>query len=96
MDTISNLQQEIADWADGVFPDRTAHDATVKLMLEEIPEFLQSPKDPLEYADIMILVLDIAHLNGIDIESAVKEKMRINRERQWIVNKKTRIARHTK
>lgn len=96
MDTIRKLQSEIAEWADSVFPDRTAHDATVKLVLEEIPEFLANQKDSLEYADLVILILDIAHLNGIDVEEAVIRKMAINRERTWIRDPKTRIMRHAK
>lgn len=84
-DTIRKLQSEIAEWADSVFPDRTAHHAICKLMLEEIPELMTSNcTDPLEFADVVILILDIAHLQGIDVEKAVRKKMGINRNRKWV------------
>lgn len=94
---IGELQRAIAWWADSVFPDRTAHDACVKLMLEEIPEWRASGMaDPSEFADIVILVLDIAYLQGIDIKQAVLEKMRINGERRWVLDPKTRIISHVR
>lgn len=92
---LEELQQEIANWADAVFPDRTAHGALTKLMLHEIPELITSKLlDPTEYADIVILVLDIAHLNGIDISSAVREKMAINRARTWKIDPETGLMSH--
>ena len=92
---LEELQAEIATWADTVFPDRTAHGALTKLMLHEIPELITSKLlDPTEYADIVILVLDIAHLNGIDISSAVREKMAINRARTWEIDQKTGLMSH--
>lgn len=92
---LEELQAEIATWADAVFPDRTAHGALTKLMLHEIPELITSKLlDPTEYADIVILVLDIAHLNGIDISSAVREKMAINRARTWKIDPDTGLMSH--
>ena len=92
---LEELQQEIAAWADAVFPDRTAHGALTKLMLHEIPELITSKLlDPTEYADIVILVLDIAHLNGIDISSAVRDKMAINRARTWKIDPATGLMSH--
>lgn len=93
--SISALQDEIAKWADGVFPQRTAHNAITKLMLEEIPELMMSKSmDPMEFADVVILVLDIAHLQGIDVEKAVLEKMAINRDRKWFINPHTNLMSH--
>lgn len=93
---LRELQARIAGWADEVFPDRTAHDAAVKLVLEEIPEFLRSPNDPLEYADLVILILDIAYLRGIDIQDAVLKKMGINENRRWNLDPTTRLMHHIK
>lgn len=84
--SIMDLQGIIAAWADEIFPNRTAHNALVKLMVEEIPEFCMNPVDPGEYADLVILILDIGHLNHIDVGQAVLDKMRENRERQWQLN----------
>lgn len=91
---VQALQREIAEWADEVFPDRTAHDALCKLMLEEIPEFAMNQDDPGEYADLVILILDIAHLRGIDVAKAVHEKMDVNRKRNWKLDPKTRMMKH--
>lgn len=93
--SIKALQKNIAEWADTVFPNRTAHGALCKLMLEEVPEFALDQHSPSEYADLVILILDIGTLNGIDVERAVLDKMETNRKRRWTINKDTGIMRHT-
>lgn len=93
--SISSMQREIAEWADKVFPARTPHGSLSKLVLEEIPEFITSKmKDPHEYADLVIMILDIAHLQGIDVEQAVHEKMAINRGRNWKMDPGTGFMSH--
>lgn len=83
--SISELQHMTGSWADRVFPDRTVHTSLSKLVLEEIPEFLLSKaSDPSEYADLLILVLDVAHQKGINAERAVIEKHQKNIRRVWI------------
>lgn len=91
---IRELQTRIAKWADSVFPNRTPFGAAAKLVMEEIPEWLQNPKDPLEYADLVILILDIASLNGVDVKQAVLDKMSINERRRWEINPDTGLMRH--
>jgi hypothetical protein len=44
--------------------------------------------------DIMILLLDVAYKNGIDVHRAVEMKMDINESRQWRVDENTGIMRH--
>lgn len=86
-DPVKHLQQRVKQWADRVFPKRTSHGALVKLVLEEIPELLNGGlEDPLEYADVLILILDIASLNQIDAIAAAHRKMDINERRQWRVS----------
>jgi len=64
-DPVRDLQDRIMWWANKVFPDRTAHGALSKLVLEEIPELLNGGlDDPLEYADVLILILDVASLRA--------------------------------
>ncbi len=81
------LQRDIGKWADQVFPDRTPHGTLSKLVLEEIPEFLfklkNGEQDAGEYADLLVLILDVAYQRGINCEEAVIEKMRVNRARTW-------------
>lgn len=85
--TIDSLQQEVVEWANSVMPNRTITNACTKLVMEEIPEFLTSDNDPMEYADIFIILLDMAYLSNINIKNAIREKMAINRNRKWGINK---------
>lgn len=90
---IRQLQDRITRWADSNFPQRTTADVLLKLY-EEVGEYCRNPKSALEMGDILILLLDVAHLNGIDVHKAVEEKMDINESRQWRVDEHTRIMRH--
>lgn len=94
---IAQTQERIKKWADRVYPDRTAHGALVKLMLEEIPELLNGGlDDPAEYADTLILLLDIAQMRGIDALQAVNDKMGVNEKRVWKIDPVTKLMRHIK
>jgi DNA-binding CsgD family transcriptional regulator len=93
--SLNSLAIDIHDWANTTFPNRTHANTFSKLVFHEIPELFQSGgSDPLEYADILILLLDLAKMKGIDIEAAIKEKMRINRERMWKLDTTTGIHSH--
>jgi len=85
MDDTQSLAFEVYNWAQQAFPNRTLGSMALK-MYEEIGEMLKDPKDPLEFADVMILLLDHAVRYGIDIEDAVQRKLIINRQRSWKVN----------
>lgn len=82
--SVRELQADIAQWADRLNPDRTALSLIAK-MLEELGELIASERqdDPLELADVLILALDLAHIQGIDLADAVVRKMRVNRARTW-------------
>lgn len=95
-DPLTSLQDEIAAWADEHYPDRTYHNAMTKLVMEEIPEILRRPSDPMEWADAFILLLDAAKLQGVDIAKAVREKMEINRRRTWAVDPNTGVMHHVR
>lgn len=90
---IRQLQDRITKWADEKFPERHTADILLKLY-EEIGEYARDPKSALELGDVMILLLDVANRNGIDIHRAVEEKMDINEARAWRVDAATRIMRH--
>jgi NTP pyrophosphatase (non-canonical NTP hydrolase) len=90
---IRQLQDRITQWADTNFPARTTADILLKLY-EEVGEYARNPKAALEMGDIMILLLDVAHKNGIDVHKAVEDKMDINEKRDWTVDPNTRIMRH--
>lgn len=90
---IRQLQDRITKWADANFPHRTTKDILLKLY-EEIGEYCRNPKSSLEMGDIMILLLDVAAKNGIDVHRAVEDKMEINEQRDWRVDENTGIMRH--
>jgi NTP pyrophosphatase (non-canonical NTP hydrolase) len=85
MYSTQHLAVEVYAWAQQAFPDRTLGSMALK-MYEEIGEMLKDPRDPLEFADVMILLLDHAVRHGINIEDAVQRKLIINRQRSWKVN----------
>lgn len=95
-DQKKTLQQEIVDWADSVFPDRTITNALQKLVMEEIPEYLTSQNDKLELADIAMLVKDIIYLAGYDEDEIIREKLEINKNRQWKIDSVTGLMCHIK
>ena len=84
--TVAELQAEIAEWADSVVPNRTPLSVIAK-MLGEVGELIASERmsDPSELADVMILALDLAHLQGIDAAEAIRDKLEINKGRKWQV-----------
>lgn len=92
---IQQLQERITRWADSNFPNRTTADILLKLY-EEVGEYARDPRSAHELGDVMILLLDVAAKNGIDIHRAVEEKMAINEARRWRVDENTRIMRHVR
>lgn len=81
---VQELQAEVAGWIDPLNPNRTSL-STVAKILEEIGELIASERmnDPLELADVAILVLDLFHLQKVDLVKAVQAKLEINRTRTW-------------
>ena len=88
------LQPMIAAWADSIFPERTITNALSKLVMEEIPEYLTSQHDPMELADLGILLNDIAHLAGYDLDEVIRKKMEVNINRTWEIDKVTGLMNH--
>jgi NTP pyrophosphatase (non-canonical NTP hydrolase) len=97
-DSIKETQDLITKWADENFPNRTAHQALSKLVLEEVPELLHSLKPSKkggdiskehleeEFADTLILLFDLASLWNVSIQSGLYRKMEINRQRKWVAD----------
>ncbi len=80
---IAELTREIVEWADSAFPKRTPQSAFLKFF-GEIGELVDNPSNPDEYADICIMLFDLANMHGVDIAQAIKTKMNINRSRTWV------------
>jgi len=90
---IREAQADITSWANINFPLRTPQGTFVKL-LEEIAEVAANPGHPLEYADLLILIFDLASMYRVDIPLALEQKMVINRKREWVFNTTTGLAHH--
>jgi NTP pyrophosphatase (non-canonical NTP hydrolase) len=82
--SVQELQSEIAAWIDPLNPDRTSL-STIAKILEELGELIASERmnDPLELADVAILVLDLFYLQQVDLSEAVRAKLAINKSRNW-------------
>lgn len=85
---INLLASLVRQQADRLFPKRTDSSMFLK-MYGELGELI-SAKTPEqkagEFADVMIMLLDYADKNGIDVQQSVETKMGINERRTWVVN----------
>lgn len=90
---IRSAQADITEWASANFPMRTPQGTFVKL-LEEIAETAAAPGSPSEYADLIILIFDLASMYRVDIPKALEDKMKINKKRDWVFNTTTGLAHH--
>lgn len=83
--TVDRLQAEIEAWIQPLHPERSPY-GTIAKLLEEVGELIASDRmnDPLEVADVLILVLDLATLLDVDVTEAVRAKLAINAQRSWV------------
>lgn len=88
---IGGLAEYVHDWANSTFPDRQPKAALTKLVMSEIPELLvelqtngPGPHLEGEWADCLILLLDLAAIWGIEPAEAIMAKMRVNEARTWV------------
>lgn len=82
--TSDELAKEIFVWAENTFPERTDSSMFLK-MYSETAELIRSGGDPLEFADLVILLFDYAVRKDINITEAVRQKLEINRRRTWVI-----------
>ena len=83
MSEVAQLTQEVVQWANSVFPNRKPQSALLKLF-EETGELVKDPSDAGEYADIFIMLLDLADMHGVNVVKAIRDKLALNRQRTWI------------
>jgi predicted house-cleaning noncanonical NTP pyrophosphatase (MazG superfamily) len=91
---MKDLQELVVRWLEGTYPNRTYQDVLIKF-LEEVAEMFKNPNES-EIADLMILILDLAHLLDIDLGKATVNKMLINGERKWQIDPETGIMHHVR
>lgn len=84
---LNSLTAEVDLWVSRILPGRDSFDTAIK-MVDECSELLHALHHDEgnvagECADVLILLLDVAMLNGVDLQAAFEEKMEINRNRSW-------------
>jgi len=88
---MNDLQKQITDWHKETFPAATDAEiiAKIKEELEELWEELAAYRpgnlDRVidESADVVIVLSAFLGRIGVDLDSAVRDKMNINRRRVW-------------
>ncbi len=85
VDDTDRLAFEVFHWAEATFPNRTDSSMFLK-MYSEVAELIRSDGEPLELADLFILLMDYAVRKDIVISAAVRQKLEINRQRTWKIN----------
>lgn len=84
--TIHGLTTQIVAWADKRFPNRTPDKAFLK-MFEEMGELVADPSSPGEYADVLIMLFDLANMHGVDPAKAIRDKLAVLEGRtEWKAN----------
>ena len=81
MSNLLPFQNQVGEWAVETFPQAT-RDSWVAHMRREIEELADS-HDGEEAADILILLLGHAYINGYDLLHEARMKMLISRLRTW-------------
>lgn len=86
--SIDTLATNIRKQADRLFPGRTDSSMFLKIYGEvgELITAQTKEEKSLEFADLMILLLDYADIHGIFIEESIMAKMRTNEARTWTRN----------
>lgn len=92
------LFKQIAKLAKEKFPnaDSSTH---LRKVIEETKEALKCPIDGYEYADIYIALIAAANKAGIkphQFKKFVKNKIKINKKREWVWNEENKQYNHKK
>lgn len=100
------VQKDAVQWASRTFPGHhlpAASGGILTHLVEEAGELqrawafdLPNKEMHLEAADVLILLMQFAYLQGIDLMDAVKEKMAINKKRRWGPAQENGVVHHVK
>lgn len=80
--SMTDIQADVHEWANQTFPGRAPAAGWLKLF-EELGEVIKTPRDKLEWADVFIMLFDLASMYEVNVESAIEAKLAINRNRSW-------------
>lgn len=79
---MADWQYEIGSWSCETFPEST-QDSVIEHIKDEVNKELVPDCDQKELADVVILILGLAHRRKINLFDAIIEKFKINRKRKW-------------
>lgn len=83
---IQRLQNEQGLWSDATFGANREPSAPLAHLVKELGELLDAPRDRMEYADCLMLLLDAYRKAGgtaDDLVQACFQKLEINKQREW-------------
>ena len=85
-----DLQRSISEWAEATFGPVGSNLSVATRANKEMAELLQAlssddrnPEAIEEMADVVMCLCRLADRMGIDLESEVKKKLAINKQREW-------------
>lgn len=85
MSELQKLMDETGAFVDTIFPNRPLSAPLGKLK-EEVQELCDSPQDDMEYADVLLVLLDAYRTKGGDANQLMNYaygKLAINKNRKW-------------
>lgn len=86
MSNLSKLQKDQGEWADETFGGGRNPRPILNHLRREVDEAIADPFDPMEYADILLLLVDAARNAGITGDEMIDyayRKLEINKSRKW-------------
>lgn len=91
------LGEEVSRYADMYLPNRTPSSAFLK-MFEEMGELVADPKDPSEWADVFIMLLDLAHMHMVTpmLVTEIFKKLEINAKSEFVATSDSVVSKRTK
>lgn len=97
MSNLDTFIQDVIAWQHETFPHSTAATVTSHLIeeLHEIEALYHAglEPDPIEAADVLMLLIAFADKAGFDLIQVARDKLEINKRRKWTV---TAAGGHTK
>lgn len=91
--TLEEFAREVVAWQRGIFPDATAQSIAYHLY-EEALELRRAPGDPMEMADVLMLLFAAAAWSEVDLLQAAKTKFAINQGRTFAKAEGAPYAKH--
>ena len=90
---LRTFQREVHQWAGRTFKTQSVP-SKLDHLEDEVRELKENPTDPMEMADILLLLLGIAEMQGVDLWEAAQQKHAINQTRTWGAPDERGVSKH--